>query len=56
VDSIKGLVFILKDDILLEVEDIYYLHLPFPELVKEETCIATFSKNKQTLDVLVTVL
>ncbi|XP_077064796.1 PIH1 domain-containing protein 2 [Siphateles boraxobius] len=47
---------ISQDDILLEVEDIYYLHLPFPELVKEETCIATFSKKEQTLNVLVTVL
>ncbi|KAK9962017.1 hypothetical protein ABG768_007403 [Culter alburnus] len=47
---------ISQDDILLEVEDIYYLHLPFPELVKEETCTATFSKKKQILNVLVTVL
>ncbi|KAK7156291.1 hypothetical protein R3I94_006389 [Phoxinus phoxinus] len=47
---------ISQDDILLEVEDIYYLHLPFPESVKEETCIATFSKKEQTLNVSVTVL
>nr|XP_021337078.1 PIH1 domain-containing protein 2 isoform X4 [Danio rerio] len=42
---------ISEDDILLEVEDIYYLLLPFPELVKEETCTAKFNKKKQTLNV-----
>lgn len=47
---------ISQDDVLLEVEDIYYLHLPFPGLVKEETCVATFSKKKQTLNVTVTML
>ncbi|KAI7800791.1 PIH1 domain-containing protein 2 [Triplophysa rosa] len=47
---------ISQDDILLEVEDIYYLHLPLPELVKEETCTATFNKKEQTLTVTVIVL
>ncbi|NP_001008629.1 PIH1 domain-containing protein 2 [Danio rerio] len=47
---------ISEDDILLEVEDIYYLLLPFPELVKEETCTAKFNKKKQTLNVTVNVL
>ncbi|XP_016379357.1 PIH1 domain-containing protein 2-like isoform X2 [Sinocyclocheilus rhinocerous] len=46
---------ISRDDILLEVEDLYYLHLQFPELVKEDTCTATFNKKKQTLNVTVTV-
>ncbi|XP_016144228.1 PIH1 domain-containing protein 2-like [Sinocyclocheilus grahami] len=46
---------ISQDDILLEVEDLYYLHLQFPELVKEDTCTATFNKKKQTLNVTVTV-
>ncbi|KAK2881186.1 hypothetical protein Q8A67_018454 [Cirrhinus molitorella] len=45
-----------QDDILLEVEDLYYLHLQFPELVKEETCTATFNKKKHILNVTVTVL
>ncbi|XP_059371130.1 PIH1 domain-containing protein 2 [Carassius carassius] len=47
---------ISQDDILLEVEDLYYLHLWFPELVKEETCTATFNKKKQILNVTVAVL
>ncbi|XP_043115212.1 PIH1 domain-containing protein 2 [Puntigrus tetrazona] len=47
---------ISQGDILLEVEDLYYLHLQFPELVKEETCTATFNKKKQTLNVTVAVL
>uniref|UniRef100_A0A8C2JJE5 PIH1 domain containing 2 n=1 Tax=Cyprinus carpio TaxID=7962 RepID=A0A8C2JJE5_CYPCA len=44
-----------SDDILLEVEDLYYLHLQFPELVKEDTCTAMFNKKKQTLNVTVNV-
>nr|XP_055052238.1 PIH1 domain-containing protein 2 [Misgurnus anguillicaudatus] len=47
---------ISQDDILLEVEDIYYLHLPLSESVKEETCTAIFNKKKQTLTVTVNVL
>ncbi|XP_026138913.1 PIH1 domain-containing protein 2 [Carassius auratus] len=47
---------ISQDDILLEVEDLYYLHLRFPESVKEETCTATFNKKKQILNVTVAVL
>ncbi|KAF4104026.1 PIH1 domain-containing protein 2 [Onychostoma macrolepis] len=47
---------ISQGDILLEVEDLYYLHLHFPELVKEETCTATFHKKKQILNVTVSVL
>uniref|UniRef100_A0A672K6J1 PIH1 domain-containing protein 2-like n=1 Tax=Sinocyclocheilus grahami TaxID=75366 RepID=A0A672K6J1_SINGR len=47
---------ISQGDILLEVEDLYYLHLQFPELVKEETCTARFNKKKQILNVTVAVL
>ncbi|XP_051535856.1 PIH1 domain-containing protein 2 [Myxocyprinus asiaticus] len=47
---------ISQDDILLEVEAIYYLHLWFPAAVKEETCTAMFHKKKQILTVTVTVL
>ncbi|XP_030633918.1 PIH1 domain-containing protein 2 [Chanos chanos] len=47
---------ISQDDILLEVEDLYHLHLQLPETVNEETCTATFNKKKHTLHVKVSVL
>ncbi|MCI4385739.1 hypothetical protein PGIGA_G00054180 [Pangasianodon gigas] len=47
---------ISQDDILLEAEKMYFLHLWFPERVKEETCHATFSKKKHILTVTVSVL
>ncbi|KAK3531771.1 hypothetical protein QTP70_028301 [Hemibagrus guttatus] len=47
---------ISQDDILLEVEKIYFLHLRFPERVKEETCHATFNKKKHILTVIAAVL
>ncbi|TRY90618.1 hypothetical protein DNTS_003686 [Danionella cerebrum] len=46
---------ISQDDVVLEVEDIYLLHLQFPEMVKEETCTAAFNKKKQSLKVTVNV-
>ncbi|XP_062873143.1 PIH1 domain-containing protein 2 [Trichomycterus rosablanca] len=47
---------ISQDDVLLEVEDTYHLHLQFPEPVSEETCHATFNKKKHTLTVTASVL
>ncbi|KAG7322108.1 hypothetical protein KOW79_014966 [Hemibagrus wyckioides] len=47
---------ISQDDILLEVEKMYFLHLRFPERVKEETCHATFNKKKHILTVMAAVL
>ncbi|XP_072548249.1 PIH1 domain-containing protein 2 [Salminus brasiliensis] len=47
---------ITKDDVLLKVEDMYYLHLWFPEPVSEETCCATFHKKKHMLIVTASVL
>ncbi|XP_069004468.1 PIH1 domain-containing protein 2 [Embiotoca jacksoni] len=47
---------ISKDDILLEVEDVYYLLLEFPETVNEETASAIFNKKKRLLTLKVDVL
>uniref|UniRef100_A0A4W4GBB9 PIH1 domain containing 2 n=1 Tax=Electrophorus electricus TaxID=8005 RepID=A0A4W4GBB9_ELEEL len=47
---------ITQVDVLLEVEDMYYLHLWFPEAVNENTCCATYNKKKHTLTVTVCVL
>ncbi|KAI5620793.1 PIH1 domain-containing protein 2 isoform X1, partial [Silurus asotus] len=47
---------ISQDDILLEVEKMYFLNLRFPERVKEESCHATFNKKKQILTVQAYVL
>ncbi|KAI4895573.1 hypothetical protein NFI96_001879 [Prochilodus magdalenae] len=44
------------DDILLEVEELYQLHLRFPERVNEETCCATYNKKKCVLTVTASVL
>ncbi|XP_063063408.1 PIH1 domain-containing protein 2 [Engraulis encrasicolus] len=47
---------ISQDDILLEVEDMYHLHVDLPETVNEETATATFSKRTHTLTLTVAVL
>lgn len=39
----------LEDDILLEVEALYYLRLDFPADVEEDTASAVFNKKKRTL-------
>lgn len=41
--------FSLQDDILLEVEDLYYLLLEFPQPVKEDPVSAIFNKKKRRL-------
>ncbi|XP_070826467.1 PIH1 domain-containing protein 2 isoform X1 [Chaetodon trifascialis] len=40
---------ISKEDVLLEVEDVYYLLLEFPKTVNEDTASAIFNKKKQRL-------
>ncbi|KAK6296671.1 hypothetical protein J4Q44_G00328130 [Coregonus suidteri] len=40
---------ISQDYVLLEVEDMYHLHLELPETVNEESASATFNKKKRTL-------
>ncbi|XP_035857249.1 PIH1 domain-containing protein 2 isoform X2 [Sander lucioperca] len=40
---------ISKDDVLLEVEDVYYLLLEFPKTVIEDTASAIFNKKKRML-------
>ncbi|XP_066534199.1 PIH1 domain-containing protein 2 isoform X2 [Hoplias malabaricus] len=47
---------ITQDDILLEVEEMYYLHLRFPEAVNEETCHALYNKKKHLLTVITSIL
>ncbi|XP_074535506.1 PIH1 domain-containing protein 2 isoform X2 [Halichoeres trimaculatus] len=47
---------ISKDDILLEVEDVYYLLLKLPKLVNEDTTSAVFNKKKKNLTLKVDVL
>lgn len=39
----------LEDDVLLEVEALYYLRLDFPADVDEDTASAIFNKKKRTL-------
>ncbi|KAM9359553.1 PIH1 domain-containing protein 2 [Symphorus nematophorus] len=46
---------ISKDDVLLEVEDVYYLLLEFPETVNEDTASAIFNKKKRRLTMSVDV-
>ncbi|XP_049919861.1 PIH1 domain-containing protein 2 isoform X2 [Epinephelus moara] len=46
---------ISKDDILLEVEDVYYLLLEFPKTVIEDTASAIFNKKKRRLTLRVDV-
>lgn len=48
--------FSLQDDVLLEVEDLYYLLLKLPETVDEDTASAVFNKKKQRLTLTVDVL
>lgn len=48
--------FALQEDVLLEVEDIYYLLLEFPKTVNEDTASAIFSKKKRRLRLTVDVL
>lgn len=48
--------FSLQDDVLLEVEDVYYLLLEFPKTVSEDTASAIFNKKKRRLTVRVDVL
>ncbi|KAM6933872.1 PIH1 domain-containing protein 2 [Xenentodon cancila] len=45
-----------KEDVLLEVEDIYSLILEFPQTVNEDTATAIFSKKKRRLRLKVDVL
>ncbi|KAL4647485.1 PIH1 domain-containing protein 2 isoform X2 [Arapaima gigas] len=47
---------ISQDDVLVEVEDLYHLHLDLPVMVKEEEASAIFKRRKQTLFVSVPVL
>lgn len=44
-----------QDDILLEVEDVYYLLLEFPKTVIEDTASAIFNKKKRRLTLRVDV-
>lgn len=46
----------MQDDVLLEVEDLYYLLLKLPESVNEDTAAAVFNKKKQRLTLTVCVL
>ncbi|XP_077397216.1 PIH1 domain-containing protein 2 [Festucalex cinctus] len=45
-----------KDDILLEVEDIYYLLLDFPKAVNENSAVAIFNKRRRRLTVTADIL
>ncbi|KAM3875124.1 PIH1 domain-containing protein 2 [Diretmus argenteus] len=47
---------ISKDDVLLEVEDLYHLLLDLPESVNEESASATFNKKKRRLTLRAAVL
>ncbi|KAG7479548.1 hypothetical protein JOB18_028100 [Solea senegalensis] len=47
---------ISKDDVVLEVEDVYYLLLEFPKTVNEDTASAVFNKRKRRLVLKVDVL
>lgn len=44
-----------QDDVLLEVEDVYYLLLEFPKTVNEDTASAIFNKKKRRLTMRVDV-
>ncbi|KAK5929518.1 hypothetical protein CgunFtcFv8_010743 [Champsocephalus gunnari] len=46
---------ISKDDVLLEVEDVYYLLLELPKPVIEDTASAIFNKKNRTLTLSVDV-
>ncbi|XP_062377909.1 PIH1 domain-containing protein 2 [Sardina pilchardus] len=47
---------ISQDDVLLEVEDMYQLHLNLPETVNEETATSAFNVRTHTLTLTVSVL
>uniref|UniRef100_A0A3B4ABJ6 PIH1 domain-containing protein 2 n=1 Tax=Periophthalmus magnuspinnatus TaxID=409849 RepID=A0A3B4ABJ6_9GOBI len=47
---------ISKDDVLLEVEDVYHLLLDFPNLVDEDSATAVFNKKKRQLTMRVNIL
>ncbi|CAJ1065235.1 PIH1 domain-containing protein 2 isoform X2 [Xyrichtys novacula] len=47
---------ISKDDVLLEVEDVYYLLLELPTIVNEDTASAIFNKKRRRLTLKVDVL
>ncbi|XP_061915916.1 PIH1 domain-containing protein 2 isoform X1 [Entelurus aequoreus] len=45
-----------KDDVLLEVEDVYYLLLDFPKAVNENSAVAIFNKKSRRLTVTADIL
>ncbi|XP_046892486.1 PIH1 domain-containing protein 2 [Hypomesus transpacificus] len=47
---------ISQDDVVLEVEDVYYLRLELPEAVNEDSASATFNKKTRRLTLKATVL
>ncbi|XP_066566610.1 PIH1 domain-containing protein 2 isoform X2 [Amia ocellicauda] len=47
---------ISQDDVLIEVEDLYHLHLDLPEMVNDEAASAKFSKRTHVLTVNLPVL
>ncbi|XP_068601747.1 PIH1 domain-containing protein 2 [Brachionichthys hirsutus] len=47
---------ISKDDVLLEVEGVYYLLLEFPQIINEDTASAIFNKKKRILTLRVDVV
>lgn len=48
--------FALQEDVLLEVEDVYYLLLELPKNVNEDTASAIFNKKKRRLTLTMDVL
>ncbi|KAM4743370.1 PIH1 domain-containing protein 2 [Anableps anableps] len=52
----EGQLRVSKEDVLLEVEDVYYLLLEFPETVNEDTASAVFNKKKRRLTLTAAVL
>lgn len=48
--------FSTQEDVLLEVEDVYYLLLEFPKTVNEDTAAAIFNKKKRRLTLKVDIL
>ncbi|XP_008423189.1 PIH1 domain-containing protein 2 isoform X1 [Poecilia reticulata] len=45
-----------KEDVLLEVEDVYHLLLEFPKTVNEDTAAAVFNKKKRRLTLTAAIL
>lgn len=54
--TMRCVYFSLQDDILLEVEDLYYLLLEFPQTVNEDTASAIFNRKKRRLTLTVEVV